>query len=317
MSEADRPESAQHARPGATGLRALLTVGGVLAGAAAFYAGMLVGSAGDDVPANTTVLGVQIGGMSSAEAVSVLETELGPMASAPIQISAYEASTSMAPAEMGMSFDPVATVDDASGRLYNPWAMVQRLFGSVPVDPVVIIDEQTMAESLTEFASVITVEPVEPVLSYSGLQPVLTPGSDGRSLDVEGSVDLIADAYLVNTASIALPEVTVPPSVNEEEAIALRDGFATTAVSGPVYVEAGSVTAEVPAQTIARSLSFEILRGELRQELNGAKIYKAVADQLAPIETPGNDATFEIVDGTPVVVPRVLSMQDRNAARPN
>ena len=40
--------------------RTMLWVGGLLAGAAVFYGGLLVGSS-SEIPANTNVLGVQIG----------------------------------------------------------------------------------------------------------------------------------------------------------------------------------------------------------------------------------------------------------------
>ncbi len=302
MSDADRTESPGNGPGSATGRRALLTAGAIVAGAAAFYAGMLVGSTGD-VPANTTVLGVQIGGLSSAEAVSTLESQLGSRTEQPIRIEAYDSTMDVTPVDLGMTFDAPATVEAASGRLLNPFAMVQRLFGSVAVDPVVVIDEAVMMEDLEEFAATVSTEPVEPTLSYSGTVPVLASGADGTGVDLDASVDLIADAFLVNFGPVALPEVTIAPTVSEEEATATRDGFATVAVSGPVLIEAGSVTAEVKPETIARSLTFVAVDGRFEHEVNGAKIYRAISDQLAPIETPGNDATFQIVNGTPVVVP--------------
>jgi len=288
---------------GGTGSRrTLLITGGVLAGAAAFYSGMLVGSAGD-VPANTTVLGVQIGGLSQSAAIDVLNTELAPMADESLEITAYESATDASPAEFGLRFDAAATVSAASGRLYNPFAMVQRLFGPVPADPIVVIDEKLLGENLLEFASTVETEPVEPTLTYEGLQPVLEPGEDGRTVDIDAAVDLLADAYLTGGGAVSLPEVPIPPSVSEEQAIAIRDGIATNAVSGPVQVSAGSVTAEVTPEVIAKSLSFEAVDGEFGHVLNGSKLYKSIADQLAPIETPGNNATFQIVNGTPAVVP--------------
>ena len=86
------PKTSAHAAP-STSLsprgRMLLWVGGLLAGVAAFYGGLLVGS-NSDIPANTNVLGVQIGGLSTAEATAVLERELGPVAESAIAISAYD-----------------------------------------------------------------------------------------------------------------------------------------------------------------------------------------------------------------------------------
>jgi vancomycin resistance protein YoaR len=305
VSNPESPEAGQHARPtpgGVGGRRALLAAGAVLAGSAAFYLGMLVGTSGD-IPANTTVLGVQIGGLSQAEATAVLDTELAPRADIPVTVTAYDVSMDVKPAEVGMSLDVPATVDAAAGRLYNPLAMVQRLFGPVPVDPVVVIDEATLSESLLEFASTVETEPVEPVISYEGLQPVVTPGADGQGVDLEAAVDLIADAYLTDASPVAIPEITVEPTVSQEQADEVRDGFATVAVSGPVTIKAGSVSADVTPETIARSLSFLAVDGAITHQVDGKKVYKSISEELAPIETPGNNATFQIVNGTPVVVP--------------
>jgi vancomycin resistance protein YoaR len=305
VSNPESPEAGNHARPtpgGAGGRRALLAAGAVLAGGAAFYLGMLVGTSGD-IPANTTVLGVQVGGLSQSEASAVLQAELAPRADVPITVTAYDSSMDVTPPEVGMSLDVPATVDAAAGRLYNPLAMIQRLFGPVPVDPVVIIDEATLAESLEEFASTVEAEPVEPVLAYDGLQPVVTPGSDGRSIDLETSVDLIANAYLTEANPVALPEVLIAPTVSQEQAEEVANGFATVAVSAPVTIKAGSVSADVTPTAIARSLSFAAVDGQILHEVDGAKVYRSIAEDLAPIETPGNNATFQIVNGSPEVVP--------------
>lgn len=305
VSSPESPEAGQHARAtpgGVGGRRALLAAGAVLAGSAAFYLGMLVGTSGD-IPANTTVLGVQIGGLSQAEATAVLDTELVPRADIPVTVAAYDASMDVTPTDVGMSLDVPATVTAAAGRLYNPLAMVQRLFGPVPVDPVVVIDELVLAESLIEFASTVETEPVEPVLAYEGLQPVVTPGSAGQGVDLDAAVDLIADAYLSDANPVAIPEITVLPTVSQEQADEVRDGFATVAVSGPVAIKAGPVSADVTSETIARSLTFRAADGSITHEVDGQKIYRSISEQLAPVETPGNNATFQIVNGSPAVVP--------------
>ena len=305
VSNPESPEAGNHARAtpgGAGGRRALLAAGAVLAGSAAFYLGMLVGTSGD-IPANTTVLGVQIGGLSQSEASAVLTEDLAPRADVPITVIAYDSSMDVTPAEVGMSLDVSATVDAAAGRLYNPLAMIQRLFGPVPVDPVVLIDEATLTESLGEFASTVETEPVEPQLAYDGLQPVVTPGSDGRGLDLESSVDLIANAFLTDANPVALPEVLIAPTVSQEQADEVKNGFATVAVSAPVTIKAGTVSADVSPTTIARSLSFMVQDSQIIHEVDGAKVYRSIAEELAPIETPGNNATFQIVNGSPEVVP--------------
>ena len=93
-----------------SGRRAALVAMGVVAGALVFYLGMMFGSS-SDIPANTTVLGVNIGGMSRSQAVATLDERITPVSQAPVSITAFATSEEIYPAESGMSFDPVATVE--------------------------------------------------------------------------------------------------------------------------------------------------------------------------------------------------------------
>ncbi|MEY3733242.1 MAG: hypothetical protein RL347_601, partial [Actinomycetota bacterium] len=88
---------------GSAGRRGLLVTLAVVAGALVFYLGMVMG-ASSDIPANTTVLGVQIGGMSRAEAVATLEESISPRATEPISVGAFGTSEEILPEDAGMSF---------------------------------------------------------------------------------------------------------------------------------------------------------------------------------------------------------------------
>ncbi|MBM3685528.1 MAG: hypothetical protein FJW85_00785 [Actinobacteria bacterium] len=301
--------TAEHASPAGTRhgdsgtQRALLVVLGVIAGAVAFYLGMLLGSS-SDVPPNTTVLGVQIGGMSRAEAVATLEGTLTPVAQEPIGIAAFDTSEELFPADAGMSFDPVATVDAAEGRLLNPYSLVMRLFGPREIDPVVVIDDALLAQRLEAFAELIRTETVEPTVHYEDMTPVLTAAKDGRDVDIPASVEQVAAAYLVSTGPLALPEVIVEPAVSNEEAQAFVDGPATIAVSAPVTVQVESIAPQVPAEAIAEATHYLVEGDALAPQMDGAVLHDSIADALAEVEEPGNNATFEIdANNVPVVVP--------------
>ena len=283
--------------------RPLLIAAAIVAGALAFYVGMLLGTSGD-VPANTTVLGVQIGGMSRAEAIATLERDLGPRAAAPIAITAYGEDAELLPGESGLSFDAVATVDEATGRLYSPLSMVQRIFGSHVVDPVVVVDEGTLTERLDAFATDVSAPPVEPELRYKGTTPQVTPGLDGQGLDVPASLEEVAGGYLLTAGPVQLAEVVTEPTVSDDVARATQEGLATTAVSAPVTVRVETASPQIPPEVIAEATTFEPRDGQLVPVLDGELLHDSIAEGLADVETPGRDATFEIDDaGVPQVVP--------------
>lgn len=302
MAHADRGsrEESSLAQPG----RIALILGGVLAGAAAFYAGMVIG-AGTGIPANTTVLGVQIGGLSEARAEQVLTEELGARAGTEIPIAAYDQTGAIAPAAAGLSFDPAATVARAAGRVYNPIDLVQRAFAPVEVAPVVAVDEAALTASLEEFSEGVVVAPVEPTITYEGLMPQATYGTPGRGIDIPASAERVRAAYLSDVDVVALAEVEVPPAVSDERVDEEVAGFATTAVSAPVRVQAEEASASIQPDEIAKALSFVQSGDSFTPTLDGAFLHKVIEKDLRMVEGGGKDATFKIVEGVPQVVPAV------------
>ena len=281
----------------------LLVALAVVAGAIVFYLGMLLGSS-SDIPANTTVLGVQIGGMSRAEAVAALERDLGPRAAAPVSISAFGTSEEILPADSGLSFDPIATADAAEGRVYNPVSMVMRVFGPTEIAPVVIVDEAALSSRLAGFGEMVARPSAEPSIHYDGVEPVLNAAEEGREIDLPSATGVVADAYLGSGEDVALPEVIIAPAVSTDQAEEFRSGPATLAVSAPVTIQVESVSPQVQPETIAEATHYLVEGGQLVAQVDGALIHASIATELAPVESPGNDATFEInADNIPVVVP--------------
>jgi vancomycin resistance protein YoaR len=299
VSAGDRDQ----AQAGTPPRRVLLAVLGSVGAALAFYLGMILGSA-SDIPANTTVLGVQIGGMTRAEAVGVLEDTISPVSREPMGISAFATSEELFPSEAGMSFDPIATVDAAEGRLLNPFALVMRLFGPREIDPVVTIDDALLARQLEVFADLIRLDTVQPSVYYEDMAPVLSAGEDGRDIDIPAAVDAVASAYLIERGDIPLPETILPPAVSNEEAQAFVAGPATIAVSAPVTVEVEDVAPQVLPEAIAKATIYLVVDDQLAPEIDGGVLHASIKRELSPVEEPGNNATFAIdSNNVPVVVP--------------
>lgn len=300
-AEEASPPSGPEVGPG--GRRALLVALGVVAGALAFYLGMVLG-ASSDIPANTTVLGVQIGGMSRAEAVATLEETITPLSLEPVGIAAFDTSEELYPADAGMSFDPIATVDAAEGRLLNPYSLVMRLFGAREIDPVVVIDDAELTDRVDAFADLIRTDTVEPTVHYEDMTPVLTAAEDGRDIDLPGAVEAIATSYLVTSGPVSLPEVILEPAVTNDEAEEFVAGPATIAVSAPVTIEVEDIAPQLPPEAIAEATHYLVEGDALAPQIDGALLHEWIAPELKPVEEPGNNATFEIdSNNVPVVVP--------------
>lgn len=281
--------------------RPLLWVGLVLLALAAAYAA-LVAASGDGLPRGATVLGVPVGGLTEAQAAATLEQELGPQAQAPVEATIGATTVTVVPADSGLSFDPQATVEGLGGRIWNPITLLSQLGGSLAIDPVVVVDDAALAETVKMLAAESDTPPVEPAIEVRGTQPVLVPGKNGTGLDQPAAADALAAAYLVSDEPAVLPVIETTPTVSQEKAEEALV-VAQAAVSGPVTVKVSEIEAAIPATTIARALAFTPNNGALEASLDGEVLRTAVADELAPVETPGRNATWKVSTGTPVVVP--------------
>jgi vancomycin resistance protein YoaR len=260
----------------------------------------------DEVPAGTSVRGVDIGGMTTQEAAVALEDELGDMATAPIPVMAGEASTELEPEESGLAVDWQATAEQATGLILRPTELLAQLRGEVELEPITTVDSDALEASLEALAEVAAVEPAEPAIAYSkAAVATYTPGVPGTLLDVAAAADVVADAYFQPDAgTLTLPMTAVAPQVAEAEAKRVFAELAQPAVALPVDVTIGSEgSAEVTPVDIARTLTFEPRSSTMEATLDGEGLHKRLRDDLSKIERAGRDATVRIQGGKPVVVP--------------
>ncbi len=268
------------------------------------YAAAVISVSGD-VPTGTSVRGVDIGGMTTEEAAATLEEELGDEASAPMPVTAGEATTEIDPEEAGLAVDWEATASQASGLILRPTELVAHLRGEVELEPITTTDSEALVLSLEALAEVAAVEPVEPRIRYSkAAEATYRAGVQGTLLDVPGAADMVSDAYFQpDTATLALPMTPVAPQVSDEEAQRVFTELAEPAVALPVALEVGEENAEIPPADIARTLTFEPEGTTMEATLDGEELHELLEDELAGIERPGRDATVRIESGKPVVVP--------------
>jgi vancomycin resistance protein YoaR len=281
--------------------RPVLLVGiGAAALVAVFIIGVLV--VGTGIARGTTVAGVEIGGQSREEAVATLEEAIGKPAAEPIRLRVADQVFTIEPAKAGLRFDAEATVAQADEATLNPVSMLRSIFADRNLQPVLDVDRQALESALGDISLAVAKPAVEPSLAMDGKQPVLTPGVDGQGLDVEATATALQESFLDPRRAIAGTLTAVPPTVSAEAAKQARD-LARAAVSAPIVVSTPESSARLRPKAIARALSFRVQEGQLEPILDGAVLYDSVADKLALVDNPGQDASFTIVDGKPVVVP--------------
>ncbi|HET7901302.1 MAG TPA: VanW family protein [Candidatus Nanopelagicales bacterium] len=265
------------------------------------YLGLVAGT-GDGLPRGTTVAGVEVGGMSEAQAVATLQKALAAKAAAPIPATVDGDPLSIAPETAGLSFDAEATVAGLSGRIWNPVTLVAQFTGGPVLDPVVDVDQAKLDETMKGIAGDADAPAQEPAVVIKGTSVTVTPGAQGTVVDQPAAASAVADAYLRTTDPVAIPVVEADPTVSDDAAQQAAQS-AKTAISAPVTVTASGISATIPPAAIAAALSYSAKDGALTPALDGAVLRASIARALARVETPGRDATWNVSSGKPVVVP--------------
>ena len=281
--------------------RSLIIGGSVLGAIVLIYLIALV-STGSGIPRGTTVMGAPIGGMSVAEAKVALANQFDAQTKAPITVTSGRKTFAILPSDAGLSFDLDATLTQAAEHTYNPFAVIGNFFTQRTLDPVVLVDNDSLIAQVDGIATVVDHPSVEPTIKMKGLMPVEIDGQSGKEIDRAAAATSITQAFAMGSNKVSVVPADSKPTVSNA-ALAAAKTQATQAVSAPVYVTTGDIKAKIVKRAIARSLSFGAENGVLVPVLDGAILHKAIASALEPVETAGRSAYFETQDGKVIVVP--------------
>lgn len=260
-------------------------------------------AAGSGVARGTTVLGVEIGGLSTSEAVAKLRSELPARLPARLTLVASEDQATVASDEVGLAVDYEATVAAADGGSLNPFRLIAQLGGAGPVEPVVTANDTAMNTVIESLAAEFTRAPVEGTITFTdGAASAVAP-VPGRELDVEQADAVLRQAYAAGRASFDAPVDVTEPQVGQAEVDRAMTELARPAVSGPITLNVADASIEVPVDTFAPYLSMTADSGRLALAVDGAKLHRALDDELDSVELNSKNATFRIVNGEPEVVP--------------
>jgi vancomycin resistance protein YoaR len=273
--------------------------------------GIDLAASGGDVPRNTVVAGVDIGGLSTAAAGERLEGELAPRVAADHVVVADDVEATLSPATAGITLDVDGTVDAADGQPLNPWTRLVSLFSEREVAPVMTGEETALAAQIDAIAEQVDRAPVDATIAIEGTTARVVDPQDGRTLDREGAASAVTDFLAAGgdpSTPIELPVDVADVRVDAAEAQRVLDATVTPGLAAPVAVgsQDGATSVEIPATAIAASLTFTPQdSGELAVAVDPARLQEAMGDDFAEFGIPAQDARFELSGGAVTVVPSV------------
>jgi vancomycin resistance protein YoaR len=289
-------------RPRRRWLRPLLITAGVVVVLGGGYVGASYALA-DRVPRGTTVAGVDVGGLSTADAEAALTAALGDLSTQAIPVSAQDITGSIDPATAGLTLDVPATVDGLTGVDLSPQRLWRHLVGGGAEAPVTVVDEARLDEALDDLTGTLALAPVDGSIVFTDGQPNAVDAVDGWQVDVDAARTTLVDGWLTDARPIALTTEVVEPAITQEETDQALHDVAARVAGSPVTVQVADQTVELPTSVLTSAASFVPQDSALVLQMDGAALEQAVLDRTTDLLTVSSDAYFEFQNDAPVIVP--------------
>lgn len=277
----------------------LLLAGGYAAGA--WYLG-------DRVPRGATVAGVDIGGLTAAEATDRLTETLADAVTQPVPVTLGDAETTLDPAAAGLELDVEGTVDELTGLTFDPRVILGHIVGMEDVDPVLRVDDAALRTEVERVAETVDLAPVDGAIALSDGEAQVTEPAAGLSVDVAAATEVVPDEWLTGEVPIALPGTEVPPAVDAEAVETAMAEIARPLTRSPVAVDVDGRLLELTPAHLTSVSTLEPRDGKLELVIDGEALAALVLELDPEVRTAARDARIVIQDGAPTIVPGATGM---------
>ncbi|WIX93608.1 VanW family protein [Amycolatopsis sp. DG1A-15b] len=275
------------------------------------YAIDLAVSAGD-VPRGVTVAGVEVGGLSHAEAEAKLRKELEPRLIRPVVVHGGDVQAELVPSQSGLGLDWPNTLGLAGHQPLSPITRIMSFFTSREVGVATRTDQNQITQAVRELAEGRLNHPATegtvgftPIAGSDGgvtAHPVL-PRQGQQLTDLAGAVHTVTDHWL-DPGGVKLSMAITPVRATAAGVQAAWQQIVVPAVAKPVVVHGEGKDVPLKPATIAASFQFAVVEGgAVEVRIDQGKLQAALKDPLASTETDGKDAQVVFTGDQPAVEP--------------
>lgn len=279
--------------------------------------GLAFAGSSDRIAAGVEIAGIDVGGLTSAQARQKLEKASAKLTWVPVEFVAKGKSFEVAPAQLGIIIDWDAAVakarrdGDGVGPLRGFKRLEMRFFGS-HIKPSTKLSQLALKRLLSTIAQSVDKPVREPALVLDGSRPKVVPGHKGRALDRKRATDMVVSALgSLSRNTVALPVRVTLPSVRRRDLVRVA-GQVRTAVSAPVLLNLGAVRWRISSAQIEKMLVFPH-DGERNLRIGGSEASTFIASLAKRLDRPARSAVFAVSGRrVRVVAARVGRVLDRN-----
>lgn len=268
-----------------------------------------IGFAGSSgrIAAGVEIAGVNVGGLTPAQAQRKLEQTSRKLFWVPVEFRADGKRFSIAPVQIGVQTDWSAAIDTArhDGAGLGPLRGFKRLemrFFGVDVAPPITHSPPALNRLLSRIARSVNHPAREPAIVLDGAEPSIASGHSGRALNRRTTARLIVRALGSPTREpVTLPVRVTVPKVRRSDLVRVM-GQIRTAVSAPVLINLGAVRWRISPAQIEKMLVYPH-DGQRNLSIASDKASTYLRFLTKQLDKPAKDATFSTSGLSVSVVP--------------
>jgi vancomycin resistance protein YoaR len=287
--------------------RAIL-VGTVSVAAVGIALGLAFAGSPEKLAEGVHIAGVDVGGLTPAQARTLLERRFEGLRGRPVNFTADGQSFRLSPAQLGVEVDWATAVDAArrQGEGFGPVRGLRRIgtriFGA-DLLPTTRVYDRALTYVLGEIAKDVARPARDAALRFQGLAPVSIPAAEGHELDREAAAEVVVRALAgLTRGPVELPLRVAAPKVTQADLDeALQD--ARVLVSAPVRLDLGKVRWRLKRARLVALVALPA-SGRTDIELAGEEAERLLDRVAARVNRRPLDASFRVnSDGSVHVVP--------------
>jgi vancomycin resistance protein YoaR len=268
---------------------------------------------GGDVVRNVEVAHRGVGGLGDDDLDAALEDYASDLAATPVRLEVGDTVYETTASELGVVVDEAATADRVrdAGRgfvLVRPFRWATSALSPYEVRPVLTVDAELTEATVIALEGEARTAPVEPTLAVDeGGAVVAVPGVPGRGIDgsalAERLPDRMADSDATRPVAFGVDQSAIAPDTDDDAMQALADE-ANELASGPLQFVSEDDSVEVAPEVVRTWLRAVVDEdGELDLTVDQDATVASLVEVFPDAGNPPSDASFDIVDGVPVIVP--------------
>ena len=291
-------------------IRVLLVVA-LFAAAGAAGLGLYASSHQGRVFQGVRVSGLELGGLSAADARASLEAYFAEYAATPLTLSAGNQTFQITPAEAGARLDSAATIAAVMewGRQGSLWdqsrAWARALVHGVSVPPAIHLDPEIVQGSIAAFAPNIVKPAIDATLTYNASgRPEIVPEVIGTRLDYVATESLLAGRIASFASDPVLLVTHDDLAVVTAASLAPNLPDVDAAVDAPLILFFDDAVWHIPPGNLRPLLSVDPATSDLR--IDRRPLLALVVGLAAEVDRPAANAGITVDDnGRLAVVPAV------------